>query len=228
MRVGAIIQARTSSARLPGKVLRPLDGRPALAYTIDSVGHSAAIDALAVATSADPSDDALADFCAAAGVRCERGDLHDVAGRLAAAAAALGLDAFVRVNGDSPFIDPRLIDRAVALLEDERPDLVTNVFPRSFPRGQSVEVIELGALERARTAMRSREEREHVTPYLYAHPDEFRIHNFSADEAADWVPLTLDTEADHRRLEAIAGRMRRPHWEYDWRAVERLAEEVER
>lgn len=203
MRVGAIIQARFSSQRLPGKVLRPLCGKPLLAHLVDRLRRSAVLDVIAVATSTDPSDDAVAAFCAGAGIACQRGALDDVLGRVQAAAQALKLDGIVRVSGDSPLLDPALVRQAVKLFRRGGWDLVTNVQVRSFPKGQSVEVIAAAALERVAEKARKGAEREHVTPYLYANPNLFRIRNLVARVPRPNLQLSVDTAEDFARIEEI-------------------------
>ena len=221
MRVGAIIQARMSSARLPGKMLAPLAGRPALAWLLERLDHAHDLDAVVVATSDDASDDPIAAFCADAGAACHRGALDDVADRMLGAARAHRLDAFARVNGDSPLLDQRLVDRGVALMREGGADLVTNVRPRSFPPGQSVEVVRTDALERALAGDVGADAREHVTGPLYA--GGFRVVRLEAGDPRTDVHLTLDTGEDHARLEAILAAMERPHWEYGWEEVLALA-----
>jgi spore coat polysaccharide biosynthesis protein SpsF len=203
MRVGAIIQARFSSRRLPGKVLRPLCGKPLLAHLVERLQRSAVLDVVAVATSTDPSDDAVAAFCAGAGIACQRGALDDVLGRVREAARALKLDGIVRVSGDSPLLDPALVRQTVKLFRRGDWDLVTNVQIRTFPKGQSVEIIAAAALERAAAKAKSAAEREHVTPYLYAHPELFRIRNLAARVARPNLQLSVDTAEDFARIEAI-------------------------
>ncbi len=180
-----------------------------------------------VATSIEPADDAIAGHCAAAGVACHRGAHDDVATRLLEAAEAAGLDALVRVNGDSPLLDQALVDRGVRLFRQGGRDLVTNVHPRSFPRGQSVEVIDCAAL-RAALPRLSGQDREHVTSGLYRDPGELTIENFDAgDEGVGPdggdTRLVLDTPEDARSIEAVLGAMRRPHWQYRWTEVLALA-----
>ena len=210
MRIGAIVQARMSSERLPGKVLMPLAGRPALEWLLERLDHAHNLDTVIVATSEDPSDDPVAEFCAARGVTCHRGALDDVAGRLLDAAHAAGLDAFVRVSGDSPLLDQELVDLGVELMRAERPDLVTNVRPRTFPPGQSVEVVRTEALAQALAP----EESEHVTGPLYG--GDFDVRRFEADEPQTEVRYTLDTPEDAARLDRILTGQEREHWEYRW------------
>ena len=222
--IGALVQARMGSKRLPGKVLAPLAGKPALDYVVERLAAAGESGLAAICTSEDEGDDPVAEFCELRGLRCVRGALDDVAARLLAAATELELDAFVRVNGDSPLIDPQLVDRGVALFAGAETDLVSNVFPaRSYPRGQSVEVLRTAAVERAWAKMDSAEEREHVTPYLYAHPDEFAIEGFASGGDFGDVRLVLDTDEDRLRLEGVLAAMDRAHTEYGWREIVELA-----
>jgi spore coat polysaccharide biosynthesis protein SpsF len=203
MRVGAIIQARFSSHRLPGKVLRPLCGKPMLAHLVDRLRRSAALEIIVVATSTEATDDAVAAFCAGAEISCHRGPLDDVLGRVQAAARQFELDGILRVSGDSPLLDPALVRHAVKLFRRGGWDLVTNVQVRSFPKGQSVEIIAAAALDLAAKKARAAAEREHVTPYFYAHPDLFRIRNLVARVARPTLQLSVDTPEDFARIEAI-------------------------
>jgi spore coat polysaccharide biosynthesis protein SpsF len=224
VRVGAVVQARMSSARLPGKTLAPLGGRPALALLLERLEHAEELDVVVVATSTEASDDPVAEFCEQAGVPVHRGSLDDVASRVLDAARAHDLDALVRINGDSPLLDQRLVDRAVAKFRAGEASIVTNVAPRSFPRGQSVEVIATAALAEALADVTSAEDREHVTPALYRRGDELEVENISAHGEYNHLHLTLDTEADRDMIEAILEAMDRPHWEYTWKQLLELRE----
>jgi len=203
-----------SSRRLPGKMLRPVQGRPMLAYVVERLRRCRELAEVVVATSTTPDDDAVAAACGALGVACHRGPLDDVLGRFIEIVAARGLPAVVRISGDSPLIDPAIVDRAVRLFRDAPCDLVTNVAPRSFPRGQSVEVIASAALRKAASADLTPDEREHVTLWFYRHPDSCSIANFAAAADMSGVQLSVDTEEDFAAFAATIAAMKRPHWEY--------------
>jgi spore coat polysaccharide biosynthesis protein SpsF len=219
MRIGAVVHARMGSSRLPGKVLADLAGRPTLAWLLERLQHAAQLDALIVATSTEPVDDPIERFCAARSLTVHRGPLDDLAARVLGATETSGLDALACVNGDSPLLDQRLVDRGVALLRSNDVDLVSNVRPRSFPPGQSVEVLRTSALRLAVERMDDDSDREPVTAWLYRHPDEVRILRFAQDPPVTAPPLTLDGPDDQVRLEAVLRRMDRPHWEYRWDEV---------
>jgi spore coat polysaccharide biosynthesis protein SpsF (cytidylyltransferase family) len=162
----------------------------------------------------EPSDDPIAAYCGARDTECARGPLLDVAVRMLVAAQDARLDAFVRVNGDSPLLDQALVGRGAELMRLSGADLVTNVRPRTFPPGQSVEVVRTDALAGALS------DAEHVTGPLYDSPFVVR---FRTDPPRTRPSLTLDTAADHARLEAILEAMPRAHWEYGWEEVLALA-----
>lgn len=199
----AIIQARMSSTRLPGKVLLPLAGIPMLGRVHARLARASGLSCILVATSQTASDDALADYCHRHAIPCQRGSLDDVAGRLLTCAQMQGATAFLRISGDSPLIDPMIVDQAIALHAAHNADLTTNVQTRSFPKGQSVEIIRTAALASAFPLFRDAQDHEHVTRYFYAHPGQFRIHNMTCDEPWGAIQLSVDTQADADAIAAI-------------------------
>lgn len=206
MTVGVVIQARMSSRRLPGKMLRPLGEQTLLERVVRRVRQVQGADAWAVATSDSPSDDPLAEFCAAHAIPVLRGSLDDVAGRLWHAARQLALDHVVRISGDSPFIHPALVARGIRLALGGDVDLATNVYPRTFPRGQSVEVLRTAALAAAAPEMGLPSDREHVTPCFYRDPSRWRIASFVHSRDLSAQNMSVDTPADWRRARAFVAR----------------------
>jgi spore coat polysaccharide biosynthesis protein SpsF len=215
IRIGAIIQARTSSRRLPGKVLRELAGKPLLQHLIDGLRHADEVDLIVLATSAEVSDDELAEFAVSSGLEAHRGPLDDVARRFRDAAAEHSLDAFARVNGDSPLFDHRLLETAIRRFREGGFDLVTNVLRRTYPTGQSIEVVDSRCFERVYPELSEPGDLENVTPYFYRHPERFRIASFESPTSYQGLRLAVDTEEDFQRVESMLARMDRPHWEYD-------------
>jgi spore coat polysaccharide biosynthesis protein SpsF len=200
--------ARLDSRRLPGKTLIALDGRPILSRVIDRLGRVEGRPAIVVATSDRPLDDPIAEFAAGEGVSVFRGALEDVARRAYDCAIALGFDAIVRISADSPFIDPAVISAVIARFAVGDVDVATNVFPRTYPPGVSVEAVATAALGRMLALTDDPQDREHVTRYIYAHPDVFRIANVAAgDERYRGVSLTVDTPDDLAKAQWIAQRL---------------------
>lgn len=203
MRIVAIIQARMGSTRLPGKILMPLGGQPVLAHVIARVRAAAVFDAIVVATTTDPRDDAAAALAQACGAQIVRGDEADVLARYGLAAHASAADAIMRITADCPLIDSAVLAAMVARFRDGGIDLITNSRDRSFPRGLDAELFSRAALEIMLEQAVDPEEREHVTPYLYRHPERFAIVDHYADQDhADWR-LTLDTPEDYDLLSRI-------------------------
>lgn len=225
MKVMMVVQARYSSRRLPGKVLRPMAGKPMLAWLIERLRQVRGAEGIVIATSTCPDDEAIAQFSDKLGVPCFRGPLDDVLGRFVGTVRQFGLDAAVRISGDSPLLDPALVERGIRLFHEERPDLATNVWPRTYPKGQSVEIVSREALERADTEA-SVEDREHVTAPLYRHHERYRITAFGAETPSDDVQMSVDTEADFRLAERMLEAMSRPHWEYGVNALLELRKSV--
>ncbi len=203
-----------SSSRLPGKVMRPLGGEPMLGALIGRLAQAGSISSVVVATSDHADDDAIADFCAATRTACFRGPLDDVAARFAAAAQDVGAPAFARLSGDSPFMDPGVVDAVVALFEQRDVDLATNVQARTFPKGHSVEVVRLEALRRAQAMMLSGEA-EHVTPVFYRRPQDFRIANLASGHAWGAIQMSVDTPKDWALAERMMAAMRREPGRWD-------------
>lgn len=220
--IAVIVQARMSSTRLPRKVLQPVAGRPLLGYLLERLALARTPGAIVVATSDQPEDDPIAELAGELGVQVHRGPLADVAARFAAVAERFELDAVARVSGDSPLFDPAVVDRAVELFGSGDWELVTNVFPRSFPVGQSIEVLSRAALERVLAATTDADDREHVTRHVYANPDEFRILNFSHERDESAVRLAVDSPEDLARIERIVAAMSAPHVEYGLAELLRL------
>lgn len=214
MKIGAIIQARFSSKRLPGKVLKPVAEKPLLLYIIERLKRCTGIESIVIATSTEPSDDPISEFCAHEGIPCVRGTLNDVAGRFNKVLDSYPWDAFIRVNGDSPLIDQDLIDNGIRRFCEGRYDLVTNVFPRSYPPGQSVEIVRSSTFRKTYPLMNKPEHLEHVTLFFYENAGKFSIANFHSDRKYNNCHLAIDTPEDFLRFTFIVSKMTTPHWDY--------------
>lgn len=203
------IQARTGSTRLPGKVLAELAGRPMLRLQLDRLA-SLASGPVVVATSTEPGDDAVAELGAAAGVDVVRGPEADVLGRFAAVIERYQPDVLVRLTGDCPLTDPRIVERVVSEHLAQDADYTSNVFPRSYPKGLDVEVVRAEALLEAAERADGPGEREHVTPYLYRRPERFRMANVTSglDLGQEW--WVVDTPDDLASVQRIVAQLDDP------------------
>ena len=216
-----------TSQRLPGKVMRKIVGKSILQHMLDRLQRCTTIDGLWIATSTDATDDPIAEFASQSRVNIYRGDLNDVASRILGAARTANADAVVRISGDSPLIDPAIVDRAVALYRRESPGLATNVLRRTFPKGQSVEVISVPALTLACSEMNSASDREHVTTWFYANPSRVRIVAFESEKLRNSYQLSIDTPQDLERAEAILMLLGEPAAEHSLEAVVAAADSIE-
>jgi spore coat polysaccharide biosynthesis protein SpsF (cytidylyltransferase family) len=200
--VKTFVQARMSSSRFPGKVLAPLNGKPVLAHLIDRLKAGVPVEAIVVATSDHRSDDPLAVYAATLGVQVFRGPLDNVFERFRLCLERYPCDWFYRISADSPLMDGSLLAR-LAEKADKDVDLVTNVFPRSFPKGHSAELLNSERFARLDPVLLSAEEQEHLTKVYYNHPGRFRIVNIpSGDPSRATINYCVDTLEDLRRLEA--------------------------
>ncbi|MBI3999037.1 MAG: glycosyltransferase family protein [Candidatus Omnitrophica bacterium] len=201
-----ILQARTTSSRLPQKVLRPILGRPMLARQIERLRRSHAIDKLIVATSTHPTDDPIQSLCEEENIECFRGKLNDVLDRFYQGAQQWKPQHIVRLTGDCPLTDPSLLDQITQFHLQEEADYTSNTLDPTFPEGLDVEVFRSSCLEQAWKEATLPSEREHVTPFITKHPERFKLINFkntknlshlrwSVDEPLDFEVVTRIYEA---------------------------------
>ena len=221
----AILQARMSSSRLPGKVLKPIAGRPMLAFQVERVRRARLVDRLVIATSVETSDDPIAALCASEKVDCHRGSLADVLGRFHGAALAFGLvDHVVRLTGDCPLSDPDIIDACIALHIANGADYTSNGVTRSYPDGLDVEVLRFSALDRAHREAKEQFEREHVTPYLYRHPELFSLDVLRAPRDLAELRWTVDNPADLDFVTRVVAELAPRKPDFTWLDVLALVE----
>ena len=196
MKVVAILQARCSSSRLPNKVLKPILGVPMILRQIERLQRCHNLQQLVVATSSEANDDALEMLCAKADLACYRGSLEDVLDRFYNAAKFHNATHIVRLTADCPLIDPDIVDGVIDCFFSESFDYVSNTLTPTYPDGLDVEVFSFEALESAWKQARLPSEREHVTPYLYNHPELFRTMNFAAEKDLSALRWTVDNPED--------------------------------
>lgn len=199
------------STRLPGKTLMPLVDKPILAWVVERVRRAKSLDDCIVATTTSPADDAIETLCSSLAivVPCIRGSEDDVLARYFQAASAYQADTVIRITADCPLIDPQVLDDVVNFYNANYPsyDYVSNSLKRSFPRGLDVEVFSMESLYTAEKEATESEEREHVTLFLYRHPERFRLGNVEAPKDFSALRWTVDTAEDLelvRRMTAAA------------------------
>lgn len=201
-RVVAIVQARMTSTRLPGKVMMEVMGKPLLAYELERLARAKNISRIVVATTTGATDDVVARYVESLGFGVWRGPEDNVLERYHGAALAYKAEAVVRLTADCPLIDPEVVERVVDSLGDN--DYVSNVFEkRTFPRGLDTEVFTFAALEKNWREAKAPLEHEHVTPYIYNHPELFRMKGVFNPTDLSRHRWTVDTAEDFALIKAI-------------------------
>ena len=207
MRINVVIQARTGSTRLPGKVLEDLGGHPVLEWVVRAAKAATQIDTVIVATSTLAGDDVVADLADSLGVPVVRGSEDDVLSRYVAALDAHPADAIVRLTADCPLLDPSLIDAvAGAWAASPTHDYVSTLVSRCLPRGLDVELVTAQAL-RAVDRIAVDHDRVHVTSLLYAQPTAYRLLGVCVTPPANDLRVTLDTQEDLVLLRALVAEL---------------------
>lgn len=194
-RTVAIVQARLGSTRLPGKVLEPISGRPMIEWVVARTRSATLLDDVVVAIPDLPADDPL-DEALRGIVRVVRGPAEDVLARFEAASRSADASALVRITADCPLIDPVVIDRVVDAMRRERADYASNTLSRTYPRGLDAEAFTREALDEANATAKETFEREHVTPYIYRHPQRFVLASVVAEVDRHEMRWTVDEPAD--------------------------------
>ena len=206
MSVIAIIQARMSSTRLPGKVLLPLGGVPALNHVVSRIRSCKTIDKVLVATSTDPSDDAIETYCGESNFDLYRGSLLDVLDRYYQCAKSVNANTIVRITADCPAIDPIVVDAVVTGFLAGAYDYFS--LSGEFPDGLDCEVISFSALKNAWVNANLPSEREHVCPYIHtSHKDEFKTGGLQLFTKLQDMRWTLDESSDYELLQKIFDRL---------------------
>jgi spore coat polysaccharide biosynthesis protein SpsF len=212
MKTVAIIQARMTSTRMPGKVLTEVLGKPLLLYELERVRKIKSLDEVVVATTTNASDDPVAGFCEISGQPFFRGSEHDVLSRYCEAAALRRAETVVRFTADCPLIDPEISERVVRHYLDNKDNLDycavdVKETPCPFPRGTDTEAFSMKALGEACREAVLRYEREHVTPFIYNRPERYRVLRMPAERDLSGYRLTVDTPEDFELVKAIIERL---------------------
>ena len=199
--VVAIVQARMSSTRLPGKVMKGIAGRPMLWHVVNRLKASVLIDEIVVATTTGPEDDIIEEWCKLGGTGFSRGSLDDVLDRYYQAAKSFRARTVVRVTSDCPLIDPALVDRAIEKFGEGGFDHVS--VDSSFPDGLDAEVFSFDALKKAHDEAALASEREHVTPYIWKRPQVFSLCKLKSRADLSSMRWTVDDERDLKLVTEI-------------------------
>ena len=205
MKKVAIIEARMSSSRLPGKVLLKVLGKPMLWHLVQRVKRVQQIDEIVLATTVNLADDVLEEFAHQVGISCYRGSEEDVMQRVLLAGQMASADVVVEITGDCPLIDPEIIDHVIETFKSNSVDYVSNAYVRSYPDGMDVQVFRLDALHKSLKMTNDPLDHEHVTYHILRNPDVFSQIHLVAPLSLRWpeLGLTLDEQADFELIENI-------------------------
>jgi len=203
-----VIQTRMASSRLPGKAVLPLEGKPLFVRQAQRVSSAKLCGTVVIATTTNEEDDAIENICQQEGFNCFRGDSLDLLDRHYRAALLYNADIVVKIPSDCPLIDPNVIDYVLNYYLDNREkfDFVSNLHPASYPDGNDVEVMPMTILHTAWMNAASPMEREHTTPYIWEHPEEFRIGNVIMEGRRDYSMthrFTIDYKEDYLFIKSV-------------------------
>jgi spore coat polysaccharide biosynthesis protein SpsF len=217
----AILQARTTSSRLPGKVLLPLEGQPMIFRQLERIKRAKTIDAIVVATSTDPSDDELVATLTSAGYDVVRGPLDDVLGRFIRVLDTHPAETVVRLTADCPLISPTVIDLVVNKFHETGADYLSNNLTPTFPDGLDVEVVKALTLSTLAEETTDVHEREHVTLGVYRRHEQFKVGNFSDPEGRDNSHLrwTVDNPDDFAFVTSVYEALWQLNPDFDYQDV---------
>lgn len=226
MKTLATIEARMESTRLPGKTLAPVLGRPMLGLMIERLQRAKTVNEVVIATTDRPADDAIEELARKIGVGCYRGSSEDVLDRVLKTAQAFKADVIAETCGDCPLIDPGIVDQVISKYQQGYYDYVSIHLPRTFPIGMEVKVFPTRLLAEVAAITHDPADHEHVSLYIYNHPERYRLGNLEApDEMRSNVRLTVDMQPDLELVRTIYERLYPDNPAFTLRDVIRLLNE---
>ncbi len=214
-----VLQARMSSSRLPGKVMKKINDLPMIYWQIQRILRSKAVDDLVVATSTDKTDDVLVDYLKGCSVKVYRGDLNDVLSRFLQVSLANPHDALIRLTGDCPLVMPELIDQMVREFYALDVDYLSNTLNPSYPDGLDIEIVKNGALNQLLAYGLNQKEKEHVTLGIYSRPEVFKCVNYENTKDCSSQRWTVDYPKDFDFVQKIFSRFRGQELDFTYEQV---------
>jgi len=214
-----IICARCSSKRFPNKVLKKINGVPLILQVYERVKNAKYVDKIIVATSNRRSDDKLNKLCKKKNIECYRGSLNNVFSRFVNVIKIHKADIVIRISADSPFIDSNLIDKSIRIFLSKRLDIVTNIFKRTYPKGQSIEVFDKKVFLSSKSSKLTDYEREHVSPYFYNNKKKYKIFNFQIKNDLSKYNLTIDFKDDLIFFNKVVKKIKQNRINYSYRNI---------
>lgn len=226
-KVLAIIQARMSSSRLPGKVMLDLNGEPTIVRIIDRLRKARSVDEIVVATSLDKSDDPLFELLCDKKIECFRGDLEDVLSRFIGVLTNSDAEVVIRITADCPLVMPKLIDQMVQDFISSEFDYLSNTITPTFPDGLDVEIFTKQALLKLSLMSLSSQEREHVTLGIRNRPEQFRTKNFMSTKDLSGLRWTVDYEEDFVFIKGVYSHFEKRESDFEYAEVLHLLEKTD-
>lgn len=216
MKVVAIVQARMASSRLPGKVMLPIENHSVLGHVILRLKTVPLVDEIVIATTLNPEDNVIVEESRKYNVSVHRGSVEHVLSRYYEAAIKSSADVVVRVTSDCPLIDPVVTNNIIKFFLHSDTDYVSNKINETFPRGLDTEVFKMASLKYAYENAYNDIHREHVTPYIYLHPNKFELLNYNCIEDYSYYRWTLDTHEDYLLIKEIYSHLYKPEQIFSW------------
>lgn len=214
-----VICARCSSKRFPNKVLKKINGIPLILQVYERVKNSKYVDNIIVATSNKNSDDKLNKLCLKHNINCYRGSLNNVFSRFINIIKIYKTDIVIRISADSPFIDSKLIDQSIKMFLSKKVDIVTNIFKRSYPKGQSIEVFDKKIFTKTKNLNLTSFDKEHVSPYFYKNRNKYKILNFELKNNLSSYNLTIDFKEDLFLFNKILKKIQKKNIYYSYKDI---------
>jgi len=194
-----------TSTRLPGKVMHPILGKPMLELLVERLKRARTLDQIVVATTTNRADDVIEELACQLGVSVFRGSEEDVLDRVLRAARSVNADVIVEITGDCPLIEPAVVNRLVGIYQANHYDYISNTLQRTFPRGLDTQVFSAAVLAQVAELTQAPADREHVSLYIYEHPERFSLHNVQSGLPEKYwdLRLTVDTLEDFSLIREI-------------------------
>ena len=230
MNIGAVVICRYNSSRLPGKILKKINNKAILTYIIERLKCVENLNDIIVATSINATDQPIVDYCIKNKIKYYRGNLENVAERFLHAGLKFHFDYAIRINGDNLFLDHKLISEMISVLDLGHYDLVSNVKDRTFPKGISVEIVNVNFYKKLFNKFNESKYQEHVTNYMYERPECGNFYHFinhTLPQAAG-AQLAIDTENDFMLANQILNSFKQDHTKYDFEDVFKRMIEIQR
>lgn len=203
--IAAIIQARMGSSRLPGKIMLNVCGKSMLEHLIDRIKNSKKLDKIIVATSTNPEDDEIVNFCSLNNISFFRGSENDVLSRYFETAKFFSVNTIIRLTADTPILDSNTIDKIIQVYQENNFDFVSNSspLPRTYPDGYNVEILSFEILEKIHKNAVNPSDREHVTTFITMQPEKFNLYRVDYSKDLSKYRFNLDYEEDYQLIKCI-------------------------